>query len=154
MPRRGPLPKDPAARARRNAVTPVRVVQATAAAQPKLPPLMVSYIDADGQSRSRRIAWPALTREWWAMWADSPLAAEFTATDWDFLRDTARLHAEYWRGNLKVAAELRLRVAKMGATPEDRARLRVQFADADEKDDKRAARSSVPDPYAGLHAVD
>lgn len=154
MPRRGPLPKDPATRARRNAVVPVRVVQAAAAPQPHLPPLMVSYIDADGQPRSKRIAWPAITREWWAMWANSPLAAEFTSTDWSELRDTARLHAEYWRGNLKVASELRLRVAKFAATPEDRARLRIQFADADEKDEKRAARSATPDPYAGLHAVD
>ena len=32
-------------------------------------------------------------------------------------------------------------MAKFGATPEDRARLRMVFADADEKDEKRAAKS-------------
>ena len=31
-------------------------------------------------------------------------------------------------GDLKQAAELRLRVAKFGATPEDRMRLRLQIA--------------------------
>jgi hypothetical protein len=38
-----------------------------------------------------------------------------------------------------LAAEVRLRVAKFGETPEDRARLRMVFADADEKGEKRAA---------------
>ena len=41
------------------------------------------------------------------------------------------------KGQWTLAAEVRLRVAKFGATPEDRARLRMVFADADEKDDKR-----------------
>jgi hypothetical protein len=55
------------------------------------------------------------------------------------------------KGQWTLAAELRLRVAKMGATPEDRARLRITFADADEKDEKRAAREagSVRQRYGG-----
>jgi hypothetical protein len=75
------------------------------------------------------------------MWADSPLSAEFTSTDWSELLDTALLHSAFWRGDLGRAAELRLRVAKMGATPEDRARLRIQFATANEVE-KKAAPSS------------
>jgi hypothetical protein len=62
------------------------------------------------------------------MWADSPLSDDFTSTDWSELLDTARLHAAFWFGDNSVAAELRLRVAKFGATPEDRVRLRIQFA--------------------------
>lgn len=69
--------------------------------------------------------WPAQTVAWWETWRVSPLAQTFGATDWDFLLDSALLHAELWRGNLSVAAELRLRVAKFGATPEDRLRLKV-----------------------------
>lgn len=61
------------------------------------------------------------------MWAESKLAEKFTANDWSELLDTARLHAAYWNGDLKVASELRLRTAKFGATPEDRARLGIQF---------------------------
>lgn len=70
--------------------------------------------------------WPAQTVAWWETWRTSAQASSFTATDWDFLLDTALLHARMWSGDEKVAAELRLRVAKFGATPEDRLRLRLQ----------------------------
>jgi hypothetical protein len=74
------------------------------------------------------------------MWSGSELAKDFTASDWSFLLDTAVLHSLFWFGKSELAGELRLRVAKFGATPEDRARLRITFADADERDEKRAAR--------------
>jgi hypothetical protein len=73
--------------------------------------------------------WPAQTQAWWRTWRESPQAQTLTSTDWDFLLDTALLHAELWSGNGSVASELRLRVAKFGATPEDRARLRMQVDD-------------------------
>ncbi len=111
---RGPQPKDPDRRVRRNAdpihTTKVRLKRAD---QPELP----------GDESS----WPEATRRWWATWSESPLAADFTATDWDFLLDTALLHARLWSGEVSVASELRLRVAKFGATPEDRARLRIEL---------------------------
>ncbi|OLT75211.1 hypothetical protein AWB96_15975 [Mycobacteroides chelonae] len=78
------------------------------------------------------------------MWKDSPLSSEFTSTDWSELLDTAVLHARYWSGDVKVAAELRLRVAKFGATPEDRARLRIQFAAANEADKKANEPGAKP----------
>ena len=129
---RGPAPKDPAKRARRNA-DPVaaRVIEVSPDAQPELPELMPS-----GEP------WPSQTRGWWAMWAESPLSDEFTANDWSELLDSAVLHGAYWSGDVKVAAELRLRVAKFGATPEDRARLRITFAQADEADERRATPAS------------
>lgn len=119
---RGPAPKDPSKRARRNApVSPLRVVEAQPADQPGLPA---------GD-------WHPRTVEWWAMWRDSPLAPEFTANDWSELLDAAVIHSGFWHGDMKLASELRLRVAKFGATPEDRARLRIQFAQADEAESKR-----------------
>ncbi len=45
--------------------------------------------------------------------------------------DTAVLHAEFWLGDRSVAAELRLRAAKFGATPEDRARLKISVGEPD-----------------------
>lgn len=45
-----------------------------------------------------------------------------------------------WAGDTKLAGELRLRVAKFGATPEDRARLKIQFAAADEAEDRTERR--------------
>lgn len=144
---RGPAPKDPSKRARRNKEpVPFRVIQADPVAQPPLPTFEV---EEDGQLVE--FVWPGRTQEWWRMWAESPLSAEFTSTDWSELLDTALLHARFWRGDKNVAAELRLRVAKFGATPEDRARLRITFAQADEADEKRGTRqSSSKERYSGL----
>jgi len=102
----------------------LKVIEATPVPQPELP---------DGD-------WHPQTRRWWAMWGESPLSEDFTATDWSELLDTAVLHSLFWAGESRHAAELRLRVAKFGATPEDRARLRIQFAAADEADEKRTVR--------------
>lgn len=133
---RGPAPKDPSKRARRNGEpTPLRVVQVEPTGQPELPEFDVQ-VKVDGELQSVAFEWPARTRDWWRMWADSPLSAEFTETDWSELLDTARIHAAFWSGQLSAAGELRLRVAKFGATPEDRARLRIQFAAADEAESK------------------
>lgn len=134
---RGPQPKDPAKRARSNAdPVPVRVLPAVLAAQPDLP---------DG------IAWPQRTLEWWQMWRDTPLAFGFTSTDWSELLDAALLHAKVWgEGDLKWLPELRLRTAKFGATPEDRARLRIQFAQADEADSRRPVARGARDRFSGM----
>jgi hypothetical protein len=140
----GPPPKDPARRARRNkdpiAPTTLRFVPGE---QPALP-----------DRRPEGDAWPARTVAWWAMWGESEQARLFTATDWSELLDTAILHARYWSGDVKMAGELRLRVAKFGATPEDRARLRITFAQADEADGGQpASAAAVRRRHAGLRAV-
>jgi hypothetical protein len=117
------------------------VLTATPVTQPELPDFDVD-VKVDGEVIPQRFRWPEQTRDWWQMWADSPLSADFTSTDWSELLDAAVLHARYWKGDVKVASELRLRVAKFGATPEDRARLRIQFAAADEADEKRSVAGS------------
>lgn len=135
----GPAPKNPNKRARRNGdPVPQTVLEFVKGEQPDLP---------DGYD------WPARTRDWWEMWASSPQAKNFTQSDWDFLLDTALIHAEMWAGNLGVAGELRLRVAKFGATPEDRARLRITFAEADERDSARPAGTSARERYGNLRPV-
>ncbi|MBP2211095.1 hypothetical protein JOJ87_001439 [Rhodococcus ruber] len=145
---RGPAPKDPSKRARRNSdPTALRVITAEPVEQPALPD-----ITALGDEP---FTWPQRTRDWWQMWHDSPLAADFTSTDWSELLDTALIHAQFWNGDVKVAGELRLRVAKFGATPEDRARLRIQFAAAEQADEKRTrtAGSSARERRGPLKAV-
>lgn len=137
----GPRPKDAsrlaghgAAKARQAGMT---VYIAEPASQPELPEFDVQ-VEVDGQMFAQRFAWPEATRRWWATWGSEPMAQDFTATDWDFLLDTALLHAKVWgRGTLQLLPELRLRVAKMGATSEDRARLRITYAAADEADERR-----------------
>lgn len=147
----GPAPKpdDQRARGKRSNPQGLRVITAEPTDQPELPTLLVK----DGDE-IHPVSWPAVTLEWWAMWARSPLSTEFTDTDWSELRDTARLHALFWMGDKAVAAELRLRVAKFGATPEDRARLRITFAAADEAEEKPARQASARVRYKGLKAAD
>lgn len=134
---RGPQPKEASKRARRNAdPIPLRVIEAEPTRQPHLPRLFVTETDEDGIEHKRLFKWPPITKRWWQMWRNSPLSADYTDSDWSFLLDTAWLHAQYWMGDTKLAPELRLRVAKFGATPEDRARLRIVFATADEIEGK------------------
>jgi hypothetical protein len=117
-------------RARRNsAPAPSQTIKFVRGRQPQLP---------------KDIEWHAQTRKWWAGWAKSELAKQFTADDWSFLLDTALMHNAMWlKSQWTLAAEVRLRVAKFGQTPEDRARLRIVFADADEKDSKRKPGSTT-----------
>lgn len=136
---RGPAPKDPSRRARRNAdPIPSTTIRFERGVQPELP---------------EGYPWPQQTREWWRRWAESPLSDHFMQSDWDFLLDTALVHAELWAGNIGAASELRLRVAKLGATPEDRARLRLSFAEADEKDAARPAGAGARERYGHLRSV-
>lgn len=146
---KGALPKPPSKRARRNRTPDMHVIVSAPTEQPELPKRM-----PNGEP------WPAITRSWWRMWGKDPLSAEFRATDWAELRDTAVIHGLYWSGEVKLAGELRLRTAKFGATAEDRARLRIQYAAADEADDKRdrrragSAGEGVKRRYEELRAVD
>ena len=110
---RGPTPKDTLSRPRDQRRREAAVTVVAADGKPVGPELPDS------------LDWPDVTREWWETWRRSAQAKTFTDTDWSFLLDTAVLHMEFWDGDRSVAAELRLRAAKFGATPEDRARLKI-----------------------------
>jgi hypothetical protein len=99
-----------------------------------------------GPDLPEEFSWPDATVRWWETWRRSAQAQTFTATDWEFLLDTALLHAAFWSGETSVGAELRLRVAKFGATPEDRARLRLQISGADDKPAAAAGKGKQPPP--------
>lgn len=156
MPGKGIAPKDPSSRARRNAdPVPMRILPKLVAEQPELPDfdVVVRWRDKESGTLLSEVvpyAWAEQTRVWWRMWADSALAVDFTSTDWSELLDTAVLHSEFWNGNFKLAGELRLRVAKFGATPEDRARLRITFAQADEAEVSAVRRVSSRDRMQGI----
>ncbi|MFB7594303.1 hypothetical protein [Streptomyces sp. NPDC056160] len=135
----GPAPKPEGRKARRNKdAIPQTVLRWERAEAPELPDVEV---EKDGQLVE--FVWPARTRVWWQMWIDSPQAEHFGSSDWQYLLDTALIHARLWRGDLTAAGELRLRVAAFGATPADRARLRMVFAEADGADQGRGS-SGVP----------
>jgi len=87
-----------------------------------------SKLTADGVVRGPDLPeydWHPRTLEWWQTWRTSAQAQMMTPTDWDSLAETAILHTGLWNGDTKAASELRLRVAKFGATMEDRLRLRI-----------------------------
>lgn len=147
---RGPAPKPPERRARSGK---------GAAAQTVLP-----FRPAKQPTLPRGYPWPDRTKKWWKAWGDSPQAALFADTDWEFLADTALLHATAWASAERAIqtgekidtshhAELRLRVAKFGATIEDRARLRITFAVADEKDAARGVPVQRPEKWGDLVAL-
>ena len=81
--------------------------------------------DHDGNE----IDWHPATRRWWENWRRSPQGTRMvTDVDWDFLLDTALMHHTMWaNGRWEFASEVRLRAAKFGATPEDRARLKFEI---------------------------
>lgn len=75
------------------------------------------------------VEWHPQTRRWWNNWRASPQGTRMlTDVDWDFLLDTALMHHTMWaEGRWEFSAEVRLRAAKFGATPEDRARLKMEI---------------------------
>jgi hypothetical protein len=73
--------------------------------------------------------WHPMTVRWWEAWRASPQGVRMvTEVDWYFLLDTALMHHTMWaKGKWEFAAEVRLRAAKFGATPEDRLRLKLEI---------------------------
>lgn len=141
----GPLPKPGRARRNKDSI-PSTVVQFVGASRQELPDDLLR----DGEQ------WHPATVRWWNRWANSPLIEKWTELDWSELEACAVLHNEFMRKRtFSLGSEIRMRMEKFGATPADRARLRIVFADADEKDEKRMARqeSSARNRRGPLKAV-
>jgi hypothetical protein len=80
--------------------------------------------------------WHRETLAWWQAVRQMPHCRLWTDSDWRFAIETAALVEEFWRGELKVAAELRLRSAKLGLTHEDRLKLRIRYTDPTSETDE------------------
>jgi hypothetical protein len=133
---RGPAPKDPAKRQRRNKPPEVEVLpEAPKVDAPRLPA-------KPGGGR-----WLTATRRWYKTWCESPQAAGFGQTDWARLHMLAPLVDAYWRGDLAKMGEIRQNESKLGATVADRQRLRWQLPSAhrvDEEPEGPAERTPAP----------
>lgn len=92
-------------------------------------------------------AWHPQTIALWKSLRESPLLAHEPDLGWQFLIDTALMHHTMWtKGRWEFASEVRLRVAKFGATPEDRMRLKVKIeTPADEPTKNPANDATVTD---------
>lgn len=111
----GPPPKAAATRQRRNS-------------QPETTTVAIPTVERGPELPEIDTPWHPRTVEWWATWQASGLVR--TEVEWQFLLDTALMHHTMWeKSRWEFASELRIRVAKFGATPEDRMRLRIELGD-------------------------
>lgn len=145
----GPSPKPDDERERRNA-----------------PTFSTTSIRADGRLHGPRLpkdhAWCEQTQKWWEVWRRSPQAMVMTDTDWEYMLETAILHNMLWsppkstettpRRNgavsaTQLAAEIRQRVAKFGATFEDRLKLRMSIQTPHDQvsDEERISQQAAED---------
>lgn len=128
----GAAPKEPHRRARRNV-------------DPN-PTIRLEFKPCEPPDLPEEFDWHPMTRRWWRVWQEAPMASIMGETDWAYMLDTALMHHAMWsKGQWTLAAEVRLRVAQFGATPLDRLRLRIQWADADDKDARIPQTASVPE---------
>ncbi|MFD5069148.1 hypothetical protein ACFWNC_14620 [Streptomyces sp. NPDC058369] len=79
----------------------------------------------------------SMAKRFWKTWSESPQSATWLETDWFELEVTTLLVDQLVLGDSKLAGEIRQRVAKWGATNEDRARLRMKF----EKDPEESSEA-------------
>ncbi|MFD5689621.1 phage terminase small subunit [Streptomyces rubiginosohelvolus] len=82
-------------------------------------------------------------RRFWRTWATSPQASNWAETDWAELEITVKLVDAFYGGDVKLAGEIRQRVAKWGATTEDRSRLRISL---EETGQDQGDEPDSPDP--------
>lgn len=119
---RGRLPKDRLSRprdTRRREAEMVTVETTGELSGPALP----QGVLPDGE------AWHPQTVALWDSLRRSPLMRDEPALTWQFMVDSMILHHRLWaHGEYRHAAELRLRLSKVAATPEDRQRMKVKIA--------------------------
>lgn len=115
---RGPAPKDPGARRRRNEPARGEWVDLEPLAEPVLPELP----PLEGEE------WPENTRSTWEAWRRDPVSAQWTPADVAFALDTILLHAGMTPSN---ASEVRLRMDALGLTPKGKRDLRWRVVAAE-----------------------
>jgi hypothetical protein len=139
---RGPQPKPPEQRRRRNAAPAANELPADGfqGEHPALPTswrqeYVVWERDPDTREKHpltkvRRLKFLPATREWYETFARSPMATQFIDTDWVRLREIAPLKDRYNRGDHSVARELRQQESLLGATVKDRRAMQMTVSTA------------------------
>jgi hypothetical protein len=138
---RGRVPKDPEMRVRRNKGPEIVELEADRADKPPELP------GADGYREK--------TRNWYRTWCESPQRTQFLATDWQRLHMLAPLVDAFFdpakrpRERTALLAEIRLNEQKLGATPEDRLRLRWNLRPSASTSNRKPSRGRA-DPRLKL----
>lgn len=144
---RGPAPKDPSKRVRRNVAPAVSVVTV----EPEVQPSLVELFGEVNPSTEEE--WHPATVRFWAELGRFPTTAHLVGAQWTLLSVAAMLFDRVARGRLGYAEEMRRELAAFGVAPADLARLRITFAVADEVEEKRRPVAAAA-RYAELRAVD
>lgn len=96
------------------------------------------------------VRWCKQTQEWWHVWRTAPQSKLMGSTDWQYMLECAIAHNEIFRTRspkeralagttlIGLLAELRQRVAKYGATWEDRQKLQLQIDVPQSKEEQEA----------------
>lgn len=150
---RGPEPKDPSIRARRNKDTASgwTVATITPAEQPSLDEAIGPVNPATGEP------WQLGTIALWRSLKSFPTTASLLEAQWLLLARAMILDDAVLAGGVKASSEARLQLQKFGIAPDDVARLRYSFALADEAEARGESRRSAkrrddggPDPRLKL----
>ena len=130
---RGPAPKAVRSRARATAQRDAEMITLEDDGELYGPELPKGVLPDGADWHPRTVAlWDSLRR--------LPLLKNELAVGWEFLLDTALMHHILWsKGRWEFASEVRLRLAKVGATPEDRMRLKIKVAPPADEAKKPAA---------------
>lgn len=133
---RGPAPKDPSQRVRRNKEVRTQL-EDTSVSAPALP----------GASK-----FSAAVRAWYKTWSTCPQAQRFTPTDWQRLHMLAPLVEAYFEEpKATILSEIRINESLLGATEADRQRLRWDLPKPDQVD---TAKPDATDWRGRLRVVD
>jgi hypothetical protein len=142
---RGPAPKHPALRQRRNAVS-------TKASLPSIEDA-ARFTVPDLPARDG--GWHPMVMEWWRSAWQSPMASEWLASDMrGGLYLLADLHQARWDARdqpavlVKIALEIRSQEVRFGLSPIDRRRLQWEIEKSEEAaektDSRRATKRAAP----------
>lgn len=118
---RGPAPKDPSARARRNDKDSVRVVRTSPGRQPSLDTVIGKKNPITDQP------WHAASRRLWKELGTHPTTAKLLPAQWSSLARAVAADDAFLRGETKLASEARLRLGKFFIDPDDVLRGKFHF---------------------------
>lgn len=137
---KGPTPKDPAVRARRNKAATHATLNAGDAKGIKAPPLTARDIGLDKGAVHR------LVQRWWATLWKEPMAARWLKSDIEGLYLIARLRHDFWtNGGTTLASEIRQQERRFGLDTAARRSLDWRIESAATPDPQPAVAQGVPE---------
>lgn len=141
---RGPAPQEVRSRARATAAREAEMTEMEETGELYGPPLPEGQLSDGGTWHPRTVAlWDSLRR--------LPLLQDEPSLGWEFLLDTALMHHTMWtKGKWEFASEVRLRLAKYGATPEDRMRLKIKVKTPADAAKQQAAQKAAGGAVADI----